>query len=88
MVTLEDIEFVKESYLDAMETLKTKKKLDCVMLLVTNVIKSESFLLLTPHREIEEKLIYNKISDNLYDLPAFFPEKSSCCLKYSGFWKS
>ena len=75
VVTLEDIEFVKESYLDAMETLKTKKKLDCVMLLVTNVIKSESFLLLTPHREIEEKLIYNKISDNLYDLPGILSRK-------------
>lgn len=75
VVTLEDVEAVKEKYLAAMEDLRTSKKLDCIMLLITNVIKVESYLLITPHEEIEDRLIYKKISDQLYDLPGILSRK-------------
>ncbi|WP_255566878.1 putative manganese-dependent inorganic diphosphatase [Oceanispirochaeta sp. M1] len=75
VVTLEDVEDVKSRYMDAMEDLRKKKRLDCVMLLITNVIKVESNLLMTSHAGIEERLIYNKISDQLYNLPGILSRK-------------
>ena len=48
VLTLEDVPQIREKYLDEMETIRQKKRLDWVMLLVTNVIMECSYLLVTP----------------------------------------
>ncbi|MDA3956667.1 MAG: putative manganese-dependent inorganic diphosphatase [Oceanispirochaeta sp.] len=75
VITLEDIEKMKEKYLNSMEALRKNKNLDWVLLLVTNVIKEESCLLVTKMDEAESKLIYDKISDQLYTLPGILSRK-------------
>ena len=75
VVTLEDVERVKERYLKSMETLRVSNSLDWVMLLVTNVVKEESCLLVTPLPEGETRLIYDKISEQLYSLPGILSRK-------------
>jgi len=75
VVTLDDVGRVKDKYLNAMETLKISKNLDWILLLVTNVVKEESCLLVTTLEEGESRLIYEKISDHLYNLPGILSRK-------------
>ena len=75
VITLDDIEKAKEKYLKAMESFRTNQNLDWVLLLVTNVIKEESCLLVTKLEEAESKLIYDRISDQLYALPGILSRK-------------
>ncbi|QEN07788.1 putative manganese-dependent inorganic diphosphatase [Oceanispirochaeta crateris] len=75
VITLEDIDRVKEKYLSSMEALRKNKNLDWVLLLVTNVIKEESCLLVTKLEIAESKLIYDKISEQLYSLPGILSRK-------------
>ena len=75
VITLEDVDEIKEKYLDEMETIRQKKRLDWVLLLVTNVIKENSFLLVTPFPKGEDKLIYEKLSPGMYNLPGILSRK-------------
>jgi len=75
VVTLEDVQSVMETYLRAMVDLKNEYRLDWVMLLVTNVIKETSFLITTDFPEGETRMVYEKIGDNLYDLPGILSRK-------------
>ena len=75
VVTLEDVEEVKNRYLDALEKIRRDNRLDWAMLLITNVMKETSYLLTTPYPEGEEYLLYPKLSPQLYDLPGILSRK-------------
>ncbi len=75
VMTLEDVEEMKESFLDALEQLRRENHLDWTMILITNVMKEYSYLLCTSFPEGEESLIYKKLQDNLYDLPGILSRK-------------
>ena len=74
-MTLEDFSEIKDAFLDALRVVCSEKNLDWTMLLVTNVIKEESLLLMTELDELEDRLIYNKQEDNLYYLPGVMSRK-------------
>lgn len=74
-LTLEDFDEMKEPFLEALQKICTQKKLDWTMLLITNVIKEESLLLMTSLDELADKLIYKKLEDNLYFLPGVLSRK-------------
>ena len=75
VVTLEDVESVMTDYLSALEEIKRKNNLDWAMLLITNVMKETSYLMMTTCPEAEQYLIYSRIKDNLYDLPGILSRK-------------
>lgn len=74
-LTLEDFNEMKEQFLDALQKICTQQKLDWTMLLVTNVMKEESLLLMTNFDELADRLIYKKIENNLYFLPGVLSRK-------------
>lgn len=74
-MTLEDFSEIKAEFLEALKTVCLEKGLDWTMLLVTNVIKEESLLLMTDLDELEDRLIYKKQEDNLYYLPGVMSRK-------------
>ena len=75
VMTLEDVEDMKENFLDALEQLRRENNLDWTMILITNVMKEYSYLLCTNFPDGEESLIYKKLQDNLYDLPGILSRK-------------
>ena len=75
VVTLEDVESVTPDYLPILEKIQRDNNLDWAMLLITNVIKETSYLMVTSYEEGEKNLIYNKIIENLYDLPGILSRK-------------
>jgi manganese-dependent inorganic pyrophosphatase len=74
-LTLEDFNEMKERFLDALQEICTRQKLDWTMLLITNVIKEESLLLMTSFDELADKLMYKKLENNLYFLPGVLSRK-------------
>ena len=72
---LSDIPESRDGLLDALTRLKKERKLDWAMLLVTNVIKERSILIVTDFAHCEKELMYKKIEDNLYDLPGVLSRK-------------
>ena len=74
-LTLEDFDEVKDAFQEALQAVCAEKGLDWTMLLVTNVIKEESLLVMTDLDELEEKLIYKKQGANLYYLPGVMSRK-------------
>lgn len=75
VVTLEDVPEMTGKFLTVMDDLRNERNLDIVMLLITNVIKENSMLIITPYREIEKKLVYKQIRDNLLELPGVLSRK-------------
>lgn len=74
-LTLEDFNEMKEQFLDTLQEVCTRQKLDWTMLLITNVIKEESLLLITSLDELADRLIYKKLENNLYFLPGVLSRK-------------
>lgn len=74
-VTLEDIDEIRESLYRTLEGVKDEKRLDWVMLLVTNVIKEESMLLSSGYPKGEGRLIYKRTGDHLFLLPGVLSRK-------------
>lgn len=74
-LTLEDFSELKDAFLQALQNICDKQKLDWTMLLITNVIKEKSLLLMTSFPDLADKLIYKKLEDNLYFLPGVLSRK-------------
>ncbi len=77
---VEEVSFVEfqkkqEALLEAAEKLCKKEKLDFFGLLVTNVVRENSVLLVTGSKEIISALPYSKLENNLYDLPGILSRK-------------
>ncbi len=75
VITLEEVEMVKDSYLGILEQVGSEKNLDWVMLLVTDVIKQDSVLFTSGLEEAEEKLIFKARSPRLFTLPGILSRK-------------
>jgi len=71
----EDIPLMKEPLMEALNEMKKNKKLDWAMLLVTNVLRQDSKLLLTTHSRAENIIIFKKDEENLYFLPKVLSRK-------------
>ena len=75
VITLDGASRLKESFIKELIKKRNNRGLDWSMLLVTDIIKERSVLITTPLPEAENLLVYNKIEDNLYDLPGILSRK-------------
>ena len=74
-VSLDEVPLVQDRFLAALEQVRSQQGLDWMMLLVTDVVKEDSLLIMTPFEKAEENLIYQKKADQLYDLPGVVSRK-------------
>ncbi len=74
-VSLNGIEEISEAFLVALEQVKKENTLDWMMLLVTDVVKEDSVLLMTNLSRAEEELVYQKLGEGLYQLPGVVSRK-------------
>ena len=75
VITLEEVEMVKDTYFSVLEQVGIEKSLDWVMLLVTDVIKQDSVLFTSGWEEAEDKLIFKARSARLFSLPGILSRK-------------
>lgn len=74
VVTLKDLNDYKNAYLKALDEVRIKQSLDWSLLMITDVIKETSVLFATNHK-LNKNLQYEKIEDNIYDLPGVLSRK-------------
>ncbi|WP_022851805.1 putative manganese-dependent inorganic diphosphatase [Limisalsivibrio acetivorans] len=75
VVTLEEVEEVKDSLFEALETVMNEKQADWGMLLITDIIREESILLTTGFEAAEKILAYNKEGSQQFRLPGVLSRK-------------
>lgn len=75
VVTLAEVPELTEMFTAALEEVRKEKKLEWIMLLITNVIKENSMLISTPCRKMEKSLVYKEIREHLFDLPGVLSRK-------------
>ena len=72
--TLEDMEDYREDYLQALEIVKNQQGLDWAVLMITDVIREHSILLITSFKA-GNHLPYSLISERVYDMPGVMSRK-------------
>ena len=72
--TLEDLDDYKQEYLDALENTRKHQQLDWAVLMITDVLREHSVLLVT-HFIAENHLPYTVLSDKVYDMPGVMSRK-------------
>ncbi|MFA5571304.1 MAG: putative manganese-dependent inorganic diphosphatase [Sphaerochaetaceae bacterium] len=75
VTTLEQVDEVKEEYLNQLEAIKLRQGLSWAMLLVTDVIKEESILMTTRAPRYEKALIYPAYTEGAYLLKGVLSRK-------------
>lgn len=75
VITLEEVEQVKENYLSILEEVRKEKGLDWVMLLVTDVIRQDSVLFTTGFTQAEKLFLYKSREPRVFDLPGILSRK-------------
>ncbi len=75
VITLENVDEVKDALIGALEQVKREHRLDWAMLLITHVIKEDSVLLSTPYPDVEKNLVYKKESEDKFFLPGILSRK-------------
>ncbi len=75
VATFQDLPEVIESFHGALRTSGEEAKLDWTMLLVSNVLTENSKLLCTSFPEAEERLVFRRETDDLFDLPGILSRK-------------
>lgn len=75
VVTFQDLPEVAASFHEALEKSREEAKLDWTMLLVSNVLSENSKLLCTPFPEAEDKLVFRREDNDLFDLPGILSRK-------------
>ncbi len=75
VVTLSDLEEVRDGLFHALEEIRRDRQLDWTMLMVTNILKEDSILLTTHMQRAEKKLSYPQIEKNIFDLPGVLSRK-------------
>ena len=74
VMALEEVRDIREKYLEALEKIRNEQGLNWVMLLISDVLKGNSVLLMTSYNK-ESTLIYEKIADGTYLLPGVLSRK-------------
>ncbi len=74
VISLEPVREVQDRLLEALDQTGTERRLDWVMLLVTDVIREHSILLTTDHCA-GRLLAYEKIQEGVHDLPGILSRK-------------
>lgn len=75
VVTLQEMDDVKEALFEAIAANTAENGLDWGLLLVTDIIMEKSVMLTTGFEAGEKILAYNKIADKYYDLPGVLSRK-------------
>ncbi len=75
VVTLSDLDEVREGLFHALEEIRRDRQLDWTMLMVTNILEEDSILLTTDMPKAEKKLSYPRIEKNIFDLPGVLSRK-------------
>ena len=75
VINLDGASRLKEKLLAELEKQKLERKLDWIMLLITDVINEISVLIATDQKEAEDQIIYKKIEDNMFYLPGILSRK-------------
>ena len=74
VMSLMEVPDISARYLDTLERIREEKALDWCMLLISDVIKGNSVLLMTPF-EKSHYLIYERIEDGIFNLPGVLSRK-------------
>ncbi len=74
VTSLGEVDFVKDNILEKLNIIKNKKNMDWTMLLITDVVHQNS-ILITTDININDSLIYEKKSNNVYFLPKILSRK-------------
>lgn len=74
VVNLNEIDEMKESYVSALKRVRDSKRLDFAMLLVTDIVNTDS-LLLTTEFYGAKRMTYKKLDDYTFDLPDVLSRK-------------
>lgn len=74
VITLNDLAAVQQDYLAALNRTKDKFALDWAMLMITDIIEEESILLCTAF-ELADELIYTRLDEHTFHLPAVLSRK-------------
>ena len=74
VTTLNDLADYRDSYLEALETVRVKNGLDWAVLMITNVLNEHSVLLCTSYKA-NRKLSYKQTSDLVFDMPGVLSRK-------------
>jgi len=75
VVTFQNLMEVVDNYFAALEEVRKDQGLDWTMLLVTNVLHEHSKLLTTSFHAAEERLVFRKEQEGLFDLPEILSRK-------------
>jgi len=75
VVTLSDLEEVRDGLFHALEEIRRDRQLDWTMLMITNILEEDSILLTTHMPKAEKKLRYPQIEKNIFDLPGVLSRK-------------
>ena len=75
VTTLTDLEEYRKEYLLELEQLKRAYALSWAMFLITDVVKEQSVLLMTPMQGYERKLAYVREAENTFSLPGVLSRK-------------
>jgi len=74
-VNLMELSEIKQILLDEVKKIALVKNLDWASLLVTDIIEERSVLLTSGFSALDNMLIYNKLEENIYDLPGVLSRK-------------
>lgn len=75
VTTLSDLEEYRKKYLSELEMLRRAYGLAWALFLITDVVKEQSMLLITPMHGYERKLAYTKQADETFSLPGVLSRK-------------
>ncbi|TYB32949.1 MAG: putative manganese-dependent inorganic diphosphatase, partial [Flexistipes sinusarabici] len=74
VVNLNEIDELKGDFVDALKNVRDRKRLDFAMLLVTDIVNTDSVLLSTEFYGAK-RLVYRKLDDYSFDLPGVLSRK-------------
>ncbi len=75
VTTLGNAEELREAYIEELKKVQKSRSLDWILLMVTDVIKEDSLLLVSPYPEAEKRLYYKRLAEGLYHLPGILSRK-------------
>ena len=75
VINLDGVGRLKDEFIGELKAVMNRRRLDCAMLLITDVIRENSVLVTAGMEELENLLVYRKTEDNIFDLPGILSRK-------------